>query len=116
MNLNLRRDNIWVCSAPVDFRKSIDGLSALVVEQFSGQPQLGVYVFYNRHRDRIKLLGWHHNGFVLLYKRLERGKFHFCENSDGKVAINEQQLGWLLSGLNWPLMSKMDALEVADFY
>ena len=42
MKLNLRMDSVWVCNEPVDFRKSIDGLSALVVEQFSGKPQSGV--------------------------------------------------------------------------
>jgi transposase len=65
----------YVCAQPVDMRKSIDGLAALVrpllgADAFSGQ----VFVFVGRRRDRVKCLLWDRTGFWCLYKRLERGR------------------------------------------
>ena len=76
---------------PVDFRKKLDGLCVLVVNELQEKPGIGIYVFYNRSRNRMKVLGWHGNGFALLYKRLEQDKliFQFIE---GKIAIDEKQL------------------------
>ncbi|MGD7370668.1 IS66 family insertion sequence element accessory protein TnpB, partial [Ralstonia pseudosolanacearum] len=60
----------------VDFRKSINGLSALVEQSLGLDPfAQAVYVFRNRRADRIKLLGWDRNGFWLLFKRLEADRF-----------------------------------------
>jgi transposase len=57
-----------------DFRKGFDGLCGLVRNELGRDPSSGeVYVFINRHRNRIKLLQWQHGGFVLYYKRLEKG-------------------------------------------
>jgi transposase len=67
---------IYVADKPVDGRKAINGLAALVVEQFEKPINDGsVYVFYNGQRDRVKCLFWDKNGFVLYHKRLERGRF-----------------------------------------
>ena len=61
---------------PADMRKCFDGLSGIVRAQMSRDPQDGsVYLFINRRRDRIKILVWCEGGFVLYYKRLERGKY-----------------------------------------
>lgn len=70
----------YVCSEPVDMRKSIDGLAQLVApllkaDAFSG----AVFVFVSRRREKVKLLWWDRHGFWLAYKRLERG--HFPEAS-----------------------------------
>ena len=57
-------------------RKGFDGLSALVSTALNRDPLSGdVFVFINRRRTHIKLLVWDRNGFVLFYKRLERGTF-----------------------------------------
>ena len=69
---------IYVAAKPVDFRKAINGLAVLIVEQFETPVNDGsVYVFYNRDCDRVKCLFWERNGFVLYHKRLERGRFKF---------------------------------------
>ena len=85
---------------PVDFRKSIDGLAAIVEQEMKldvFSPQL--FLFCNRQRSKLKVLYWDATGFALWYKRLERDKFmwpkrHECE----VVRIDAQQLEWLLSG------------------
>lgn len=57
-----------------DFRKGFDGLCGLVSNELDRNPSSGeVYIFVNRPRNRIKLLQWQHGGFVLYYKRLEKG-------------------------------------------
>ena len=59
-----------------DMRKSFDGLCGLVISGMQRQPTSGeVFVFLNRDRTHIKLLHWERGGFVLYYKRLERGTF-----------------------------------------
>jgi len=61
---------------PADMRKSFDGLSGLVRSELGRDPTSGdVFVFLNRRRTHIKLLAWDRNGFVLYYKRLEKGTF-----------------------------------------
>ena len=66
----------YVCTEPVDMRKSIDGLSQLVEPLLAGDAFSGsVFVFLSRRREKVKLLWWDRHGFWLAYKRLERGRF-----------------------------------------
>lgn len=61
-----------------DMRKSIDGLAALVAQQFELDLfSQSLFVFCNRQRDKLKILYWNHNGFWLYYRRLERGHFRW---------------------------------------
>ena len=67
---------ILLSTNPADFRKSIDGLAALVELQLRESPLSGtMFVFRNRRGNGLKLLMWSAGGFVLLYKKLERGQF-----------------------------------------
>lgn len=60
----------------VDMRKSFDSLSGLVTNELGRQATSGeVYIFVNRRRDQVKLLVWDRSGFVIYYKRLEKGTF-----------------------------------------
>ena len=89
MQLALKSTKIWIANEPVDFRRSINGLTALVAEELNGAiPTDSVFIFYNRARDKLKILGWHRNGYVLLYKRLEQGRFHAKIDADGYMALN----------------------------
>lgn len=66
----------FVCRDTVDMRRGVDGLLQLVAEAFTQDAFSGqVFVFIGRRRDRVKMLWWHSTGFVLLYKRLESGRF-----------------------------------------
>ena len=59
-------------------RKSFDGLCSIVSSQLGHDPMSGdLFIFINRQRNRIKLLKWESGGFVLFYKRLEKGTFEF---------------------------------------
>lgn len=116
MQLQLYHDAIWVYKKAIDFRKSIDGLSALVVSELRKLPQEGLYLFFNRQRDKVKCLSWHQNGFLLLYKRLERGRFQFRFNEPtGAAMITLDELGWLLAGLEWQSMRDWGKLNYEKF-
>lgn len=94
---------VYVYRDPVDMRKSINGLSALVESEFDCSPMSGaLFVFSNRQRDKVKLLYWERNGFVLWYKRLEKHKFKWLTLQEAKdsVEVTGQQLNQLLDGLD----------------
>ncbi|MBF0415797.1 MAG: IS66 family insertion sequence element accessory protein TnpB [Magnetococcales bacterium] len=63
---------------------------------FSGQ----LFVFINRHRNKVKILYWERNGFCLWQKRLEKEKFHWCRGSESISTTSSQQLNWLLDGFD----------------
>jgi len=61
----------FICTTPVDMRASFDSLSGIVKSQLACNPLSGdLYVFFSRDRDRMKILLWQLDGFVLCYKRL----------------------------------------------
>jgi transposase len=93
---------VYLACGATDMRKSIDGLAALVQARFQLDPFApAVFVFCNRQRDKLKILYWEHNGFWLLYRRLERGHFQWPQaGQDAPTrAISPRQLQWLLDGL-----------------
>ena len=75
-----------------------------------------VTVFYNQARDRVKCLSWDKNGFVLYHKRLERGRFKMSKRADGVQTINQNQLEWLLAGLDFQLMNEFDSLDFTHYF
>lgn len=110
MQLQFYGKKIWVYRQPIDFRCSIDGLTHLVHHNIQKNAQEGIYIFFNRHKDKIKCLSWHKNGFVLLYKRLERGRFCFIQDK-GVMEITSNELSWLLAGLEWHKMRHWNELD-----
>jgi transposase len=93
---------IFLARDAVDFRKSHDGLLAVVRDAFADDPFDGsLFVFLNRRRDRVKLLQWDRDGFWLHYKRLEQGTFRLrVEASDVRVQLTRAQLAMLLEGID----------------
>jgi transposase len=93
---------VYLCRDIGDMRKSINGLSILVeqameLDLFS--PSL--FVFCNRKRDKLKLLYWERNGFVLWYKRLEKDRFPWPRTADESViSVTGRELNWLLDGID----------------
>lgn len=116
MQLSLNAPQIWFYQHAVDFRKSIDGLVSLIHSYMDVTPTTGIFVFHNRGKDKLKLLAWHGNGFVLLYKRLEKGHFTVVAKEDtGSVMLDQQQLSWLLAGLDWDKMRSWNTLTYDDY-
>ena len=67
---------IYLAAEPVDLRKGFDGLAAATRLVLRQNPLSGhLFVFYNRRRNRMKVLVWQPSGFLIAYKRLERGCF-----------------------------------------
>jgi len=93
---------VFLCRHAVDFRKAHDGLCAVIRDEFQDDPFSGdVFAFFNRAKDRIKLVVWDRNGFWLCYKRLEKGTFPFAETGEGCIEIEQGQLAMILEGIEW---------------
>ena len=86
----------------IDFRKSIDGLAAIVEMELGENIFTGsLFVFTNRRRDKMKILYWGNSGFCLWYKRLEKERFPWVSGVEGlSVTINRDELNWLIEGIN----------------
>lgn len=94
---------VFIYRDPVDMRKSINGLAAIVESELEYSPMSGaLFVFSNRSRDKVKLLYWERNGFVLWYKRLEKHKFKWLPPvvDQDAVLVTGKQLNQLLDGLD----------------
>lgn len=91
---------VFLHREPVDFRKSINGLAALVEQSMQCDPfARAVYAFRNRRCDRVKLLLWERNGFWLMTRRLEQDRFTWPRREAVQVLTSEE-LHWLLEGLD----------------
>ncbi len=93
---------VYLCREYVDMRKSINGLSILVEEVLELDPfGAHLFVFCNKKRDKLKGLFWERNGFVLIYKRLEKDRFPWPTNLDEEViSLTGRELNWLLDGID----------------
>lgn len=112
---------VYLYRKPIDFRKSYRGLAVIVEQELGHNPFSGqLYVFINRHRNRLKCLFWEHNGFVLYaqrlavkascrkrqtafrlrlrYKALAEEKFRWPNEDQSLLSVTGQQLNWLLDG------------------
>ena len=95
---------IWLATQPADMRKRFDGLAELVRQHLHDDPLSGhVFVFRNQRRDRVKLLYWDEDGFVIVYKRLEEGTFRWPVAAEGQtsVTLRAAELAMLLDGIDW---------------
>lgn len=92
---------ILIARDPVDFRKSIDGLAAVCEVHLQEHPLDGtLYVFRNRRRSAVKMLIWTHGGFMMLYKKLERGRFRWPAKNTDRQTISVAELAALLEGID----------------
>jgi transposase len=106
---------VYLHRAPIDMRRQIDGLAALVEGVMQESPFSGsLFVFINRRRNKLKILVWERNGFVIWYKRLEQDKFAWpVKMSDIVVTLSGEQLNWLLDGYDVWRMKAHKSLAVS---
>ena len=101
MHPGSRIEHVFLYREPIDFRKSIGGLSVLVEQELGHNPfGSALYLFVNRQRNKIKALYWHRNGFCLWYKRLEKERFAWPALTEPTVTLSLQELEWLIEGFD----------------
>jgi len=108
---------IYLANFAVDMRKSIDGLTLLVVNYFKRNPtEEAMYVFCNRRRDKIKILYWERNGFALWYKRLEQDRFKIPRLKEEVYKLEAPELQWLLAGLDFSKVQGHKSRHYSEFF
>ena len=97
----------YLYSEATDMRKGFNGLSGLVRNEMGANPLSGsVFIFVNRRKDRMKLLVWETDGFVMYYKLLEMGTFQLPEKQANNGEISWQQLMLILEGVELSSVKK----------
>jgi hypothetical protein len=100
---------IYLCTKPTDLRKGFDGLQGMVREFLGQDPLSGhLFLFLNRRRDRVKILLWDRDGFVIWYKRLEAGTFQQLDpatctsrgSGEAGIELTTTDLALLLTGVD----------------
>lgn len=110
-------ERVYLHRAPVDMRKQIDGLAILAKDVIQQDPMSGaLFAFINVRRNKLKLLVWERNGFIVWYKRLEQHKFHWPRHlPETVVTLTVEQLNWLLDGYDVWRMKPHEALHFSVF-
>lgn len=91
---------IYVYTRPADLRKGFDGLSGIIRAEFQADPLDGsLFLFFNRRRDRMKILHFDGTGYWLYYKLLEAGTFEAVTGEGPQAQIDATQLAMLLGGV-----------------
>jgi transposase len=94
---------VYLAAEPIDLRRGHDGLVAIVRRDWCLNPFDGhLFVFLGRRLDRVKILVWDRNGFVLYYKRLSQGRFRLPKvPADARrVELDATTLAMLLDGID----------------
>lgn len=92
---------IYLACGYTDLRRGIDGLAVIIEQEFKLNPcENALFLFCGRRTDRIKGLYWEGDGFLLLYKRLENGRFNWPRKTEDVLSITSQQYRWLMEGLS----------------
>ena len=108
---------IYCATAPVDLRRSFDGLAAAARDALAKDPRSGaLFLFVNKAGNRLKAVWWDRTGYCLLYKRLERGVFRFpsaVRPGDASVSIDSMEFAKILEGLDLAKMRTSIGVTVA---
>jgi transposase len=116
MKMFVEPADIYLHVDAVDFRKSINGLVVVVEQQLELSPfSDALFIFCNKHKNKLKILYWDKTGFALWYKRLEKQRFKWPKDRElSRLMLSEQQLNWLLDGYDiighQPLVSQTVSL------
>jgi len=106
---------VYLHRAPVDMRRQRNGLAALVRSVINEDPfrSDALFCFIGKGRDKLKILYWSKNGFVVWYKVIEgKEKFHWPRRTDeAVVTFTGEQLRWLLEGYDVTKMKPHQTLE-----
>ncbi len=108
-----RETQVYLVTGYSDLRRGIDGLAMMVQAQLQLDPfSKALFLFCGRRCDRIKGLIWEGDGFLLLYKRLDNGRFQWPRNETEALLLSPQQTRWLLEGLKIPYHTQIQVDSV----
>ena len=94
-------NKVYIVTGRTDMRKSIDGLMTIIRDTYKMDPFANaVYLFCGRKSNTIKALHFDKDGFVLLIKRLDTGRYQWPRNSEEVKLLTRQQFRWLMDGLS----------------
>lgn len=110
--------NVYIYNEAIDMRKSINGLSLIVVDGMKLDPQSrSLFIFFNKNQNKIKCILWHYDGFLLLYKRKEKGKFKFPKDISGShYNVDADLLQWLLKGFDFYRLKQFPELKISQYF
>ncbi len=93
---------VYLVTGYTDLRMGVDGLAGIIKHQYGLDPFDAdtLFLFCGRKPDRIKGLLWEGDGFLLLYKRLEDGKYQWPRNASEVMSMSPRQYKWLMEGLS----------------
>ena len=108
---------VMVCTQPIDMRKSINGLVVHVVEVLKQNPQSKhMFLFFGKSKDKVKAILWDNNGFILLYKRLEKEKFIYPQHIHNLIEINNDLFQALLRGFDFYRLKNHPELKITQYF
>ena len=97
----MRFPQVYLVCGYTDMRRGIDGLAAIVQQNYRLEPCSGsLFLFCGRRRDRLKALLWEDDGFLLMYKRLDNGGFQWPRSESEARLLTQEQYVWLMQGLS----------------
>ena len=92
--------NYYVACGYTDLRFGIQGLAAIVTQQYGkAMDEESLFLFCGRRTDRIKALYWSGDGYILLYKRLSNGRFQWPRTEAELRLMDHQSFRWFMEGL-----------------
>ncbi len=104
-------------SDPVDMRKSIDTLCVLIAETLHQNPTDGtLYLFRNRQGNKLKIIYYETNCFTIWYRRLEKGRYIFQRNVQGKITMTRDHFKWLIASDKYSYREASLSHEITHFY
>ena len=96
-----KAEHVYIAIGYTNLRMGIDGLAGVIANTFGQNPQSNsLFLFCGRKKDRIKGLYWDNDGYILLYKRLENGRYQWPRNETELKELTAQQFRWLMEGLS----------------
>ena len=107
---------IVIACGRTDLRRGVDGLAAIIQEQFQMDPSEKnvLFLFCGTKADRLKGLVYEGDGFLLLYKRLSAGRFQWPRNRQEAMNITQEQFDWLMKGMT--IVSTIQETKPGNLY
>lgn len=103
--ISLQSDTrIFIALGPTDMRKGFDALAAIVAQSLKRDPLSGqLFLFFNRRRDKMKVLYWDRDGLAIWYRRLEQGTYQIPQADPGSnsVEVRAEELLMILRGIDY---------------